>query len=123
MNPILIKNYTASAAVEPHRIVKFGSVDGEVLHAAASSDLSVGVSDSLGAAIGDRVDVVRVGISDVEYGATVTRGAKLTSDTTGRAITAAPSSGANAQIIGTAELSGVVGDIGKVLINPSITQG
>jgi hypothetical protein len=123
MNPILIKNFTAEEAVEPRRIVKFGAADGEVLHAAAASDLSIGVTDTLGAEEGGRVDVVRVGIADVEYGATVARGAKLTSDSTGRAVAAAPSSGANAQIIGTAELSGVVGDIGKVLINPSIMQG
>ncbi|WP_417550125.1 DUF2190 domain-containing protein [Methylophaga sp.] len=123
MNPLLIKNYTAQAVVLPHRIVKFGAADGEVLHAAAASDLSVGVTDTLGAELGGRVDVVRIGIGNVEYGGTVARGAKLTSDSTGRAVAAAPSAGANAQIIGTAELSGVVGDIGKVLINPSIMQG
>ncbi len=123
MNPVLIKNNTAETAVEPHRIVKFGSDDGLVVQAAAASDLSVGVSDGLGAEANGRVDVVRVGIADVEYGGAVTRGARLTRDADGKAIKASPAAGGNAQIIGTAEISGVSGDIGKVLINPSVMQG
>ena len=86
MNPVLIKNNTAETAVEPHRIVKFGSDDGLVVQAAAASDLSVGVSDGLGAEANGRVDVVRVGIADVEYGGAVTRGARLTRDADGKAI-------------------------------------
>jgi len=123
MNPIVTKNYVAQAQTEPHRIVKFGSADGEVLHAAAAADLSIGVTDTLQTLIGERVDVIRVGIADVEYGGTVARGEELTADATGRAIKAAPGAGANVRIIGTAEVSGVVGDIGKVLINPSVMQG
>lgn len=123
MNPGLIKNYTAEAAVLAHRIVKFGAVDGDVLHGAAATDSLVGVVDTLDAAIGERVDVIRSEIADVEYGGAVTRGAPLTSDATGRAVVAAPSTGANVRLIGTAELSGVVGDIGKVFISPSVMQG
>lgn len=123
MNPGLIKNYVAEVVVTANRIVKFGAADGDVVLAAAAADFSIGVSDSLDAALGERVDVIRTGIADVEYGGTVVRGDELTADSTGRAVAAAPTAGVNARLIGTAELSGVVGDIGKVLINLSVMQG
>lgn len=123
-NEILNKNYSATAAIAAYRIVKFGASDGDVTQAAASTDLSVGVNGRLAAAAaGDRIDIVRSGIAEVEYGGNVTRGAKLTSDADGKAIAAAPAAGVNAQIIGIAEVSGVAGDIGSVFISPSVMQG
>lgn len=123
-NEGLVKTYTASAAIVKHRIVTHGSGDRVATQAAASTGLLIGVSDSIGAAAaGDPVDIIRSGIANVEYGGTVTRGQKLTADASGRAITAAPAAGVNAQIIGVAEVSGVVGDIGKVFIAPGAVQG
>jgi len=61
------------------------------------------------------VDVVLSGISDVVYGATVERGAKLTTDAQGRAI---PATGA-AQVVGTAMVYGEVDQIGTVLLMKS----
>lgn len=121
--PGLINSYIAEAAVSPCRIVKFGSADGQVLLGAAVSDKCFGVSDPLGAAINDRCDVICTELADVEYGGTVTRGDRLTSDSTGRAVTAAPGAGVNNYIIGVAQVSGVVGDIGSVFIFPSVMQG
>lgn len=124
MNEGLVKTFTAGAAVNRKRIVKFGSSDRQAILAAAATDLLMGVSDSLGAAAtGDQCDVIMSGIADVEYGGTVTRGQKLTADSSGRAVTAAPAAGSNVQVIGVAQVSGVVGDIGKVLIMPSVMQG
>jgi len=120
MNAGLIKTYFAGAAVSAHRIVKFSGAD--IVQAAAATDASVGVSD-LAAAANSPVDVVRTGIAPVEYGGTVTAGDMLTSDSTGRAVTATPSTGANNRVIGIAEVAGVAGDIGSVLISPAIMQG
>lgn len=114
----LTKTYTATAAVTKRRIVKFGAADGAVIPAAAATDLLVGVSGDIDAAIGERCDVHMLGcIADVEYGGTVARGDLLTADASGRAITT--TTAAN-RYIGIAEVSGVVGDIGSVVISPGL---
>lgn len=121
----LIINFNAGAAVAPYRIVKFGAGDKLAVQASAATDLSIGVSDQLGAvAVGDPMDVIRSGIAEVEYGGNVTRGQPLTSDADGKAVAAAPATGASVRIIGYAEVSGVSGDIGSVHLAPStLTDG
>lgn len=119
---LTVRTYTAGAAIAARRIVKF-SADYTVIQAAAATDAAVGVADLAAVAAGDRVDVSREGIVPVEYGGTVTRGDLLTSDASGRAVTAAPAAGVNNRIIGIAEVSGVVGDIGSVLLSIGSTQG
>jgi hypothetical protein len=121
-NPGLAKNYATGAAVAGRRVVKF-SADLTVVQAAAATDLSIGVSDRLGAASGERCDVYREGIVEVDAGGTVTRGKKVTSDADGKVVDAAPGAGANVQIIGVAEISGVSGDIVAILLAPSVMQG
>jgi hypothetical protein len=123
-NPKLTKAFVAEAAVLPFRIVKIGATDGSVLQSTAVSEVLLGVADEIGqATIAGRVDVIMEGIADVTYGATVTRGARLTTDATGRAVAAAPGTGTNNGIIGIALVSGVVGDVGSVQIAPCIMQG
>ncbi len=122
-NALLIKNGTAEAAIAPYRIVKFGAADGGYVQSAAAADFNAGVCESVGPASGERLDVVKAGIADVEFGGTVTRGQPLTSDANGKAVTAAPAAGANVRIIGFAEVSAVAGDIGQVWVKPGIMQG
>ncbi len=120
----LIKNYTAEAAIAAYRLVKFGAADGGVLIAAAASDKIVGVNDRLAAAAaGDRIDIIRSGIAEVEYGGAVAAGDLLISDASGRAIAATAVAGTNTRTIGIAEVAGVVGDIGSVLLVPGSFQG
>ena len=90
MNPTLIKAYTAGGAVAKHRLVTWHTGDREIVQAAAADDELVGVADRLGAASGERIEIVRAGIALVEYGAAVTRGDLLTADADGKAITADP---------------------------------
>ncbi len=123
MNPGLIKNYVAETAVAKYRIVKPGSTDDYVVQSTASTEALMGVSGFVGGDAGGRVDIIKTGITDVEYGGTVTRGDWLTSDASGKAVTSAPAAGANANVIGRAEVSGVAGDIGAVLIAPGRIQG
>lgn len=115
-NELLSRNFVAGAAIGAFRIVKFDTTDGTVIQAAAASDLSVGVCNSVGPASGERVDVVVVGIADVEFGGTVTRGAMVTSDASGRGVAAASTN----RVIGIAQVSAVSGDIAPVLIAPSV---
>ncbi|MFA5825837.1 MAG: capsid cement protein [Gallionellaceae bacterium] len=135
-NPILIKSGKAEGAIAAHRIVKFGAADGGVLQASAATDAMFGVSAELSALTGERCDVIKLGDADVEYGGAVTRGDELTADADGKAITAtrhthtentAAAYAQNAatgtatlpRIIGVANVSGVLGDIGSVAIAPA----
>lgn len=121
--PNAILNYTAETALAKFRIVCFGATDGSVKQAAASTDLIIGVTEGFAYAVGDRVDIVRSGPAEIEYGGAVTRGQPLTSDAVGRAVAAAPAAGNNVRIIGYAEVSGVLGDIGSVYVGAEMIQG
>lgn len=120
---LLNRNYTAGGAIAPFRIVKPGANDGEVVQAAAAADALMGVCESVGPASGERCDIVKVGIADVEFGGTVTRGAAVTADANGKAVAAAPAAGSNVRVIGFAEVSAVSGDIAPILIAPGVMQG
>ncbi len=122
-NPTLTKNYTAEGAIAAHRIVKFGAADGGVAQAAASADLVIGVNEALPVVAGERVDVIRAGIADVEFGGNVTRGQPVTADVDGKAVVAAPAAGVNAHIVGFAEVSAVAGDIAPVTLARGVMQG
>lgn len=117
MHALLIKPFTATTAVAGRRIVKYGAADGAVVQATASTEAFAGVCDPVGAAAGSVADVHQLGEAEVEYGGNVTRGDRLTSDANGKAITAAPAAGATCEIIGRAQVSGVAGDFGRVLIS------
>jgi len=121
--PTEINSYIAGAAVTRRRIVKWGAADGQILLGAAVGDFLMGVLTGLDAAVNEPADVVQGGIADVEYGGVVTRGAPLTSDATGRAVVAAPAAGVNNRIVGFAEVSGVLGDIGAVRLAIGFMQG
>lgn len=123
-NPGLIKSFVAEAAVNPYRIVKMGTADGQVVQAAAATDALIGVADMQGqATVNGRVDIVMAGIADVEFGGTVTRGGPITADANGKAVAAAPAAGANNRLIGYALVSAVAGDIGPIVLDLSSMQG
>ncbi len=115
LNPILTKAFDAGAAVAAFTIVKPGSGDSLVVPAAADTDALLGVSTSLAADSGARVDVILEGVAEVLYGGTVTRGDPLTSDANGKAVTATDN---GSRIVGFAIVSGVSGDVGSVRLAP-----
>lgn len=120
----LIKSLEATTAITKRRLVKLGAADGAGVPAVDGAAYIAGVSDELDTAVGERCSVLMVGcIADVEYGGAVTRGDPLTADAQGRAVAAAPAGGANAFIVGYAEVSGVLGDVGSVFVNPGRIQG
>lgn len=122
-NPGLTTSRIAGGAIVKRRIVKQGATDNAALQAAATADALMGVSTDIDTASGKVVDIIRIGVAPVEYGGTIARGAPVTTDANGRAITAAPAAGANVRIIGFAEVSGVLNDIGSVFIAPGVMQG
>jgi hypothetical protein len=117
------KQYIAETAVGGNLCVKSGSTDDFVGPGTAATDFLMGVSGNVPGSAGERIDIAKEGIADVLYGGTITRGQPLTSDASGRAVAAAPAAGSNNRIIGFAEVSGVLGDIGSVLLSPGMIQG
>jgi hypothetical protein len=123
-NPVLIKNFIADAAIPAYSLVKFGTSDKNVTGATAATDLVIGITGELPAALGERVDVTLIGIGFVVAGAATARGAKLTSDASSRAITAAPAAGSNVQVVGVGlEAAAAAGDVIRALISQSVMQG
>lgn len=118
--PGLTTTKRAVGAVAARRICVHGASDGLAAQAAAGTALLIGVSTDIPAADGQVFDVYRAGLAPVEYGGNVTRGAPLTADAQGRAIAATLPPTVNTYIIGFAEVSGVLGDIGSVFIAPAV---
>lgn len=111
----LVKTFIAKGTIAPLTIVKYGAGDRFALAASAATDKFAGVAalpTGVTAVAEEPIDVIKSGVADVLYGGTVTVGDMLTTDAQGRAIVA--SAGNN--VIGQAQVSGVVGDLGAVLI-------
>ncbi len=114
----LIKSRNATTAIPALRLVKEGGVDGAGVPAVDAAASIIGVSSEIDTAVGERASVIMSGnVADVLYGGTVARGDKLTADAQGRAIT---TTAPGAHYVGTAEVSGVVGDIGSVIVAPGV---
>jgi hypothetical protein len=114
----LVETFYAGAVVAENRIIKHGSGDKLAVQAAAGADKLIGVAGvpkGVTVASGEPFDVIRSGVANVEYGGTVARGDVLTADADGRAIVATDGS----RVIGIAQVSGVSGDLGGVLIQLS----
>ena len=114
----LTKNFDPTTAIPRHRIVKFGANDFECAIATDGSAVLLGVSSDVDTeADFDRCDVhIAAQIPDVEYGAAVALGDKLTADAEGKAVPAA----AGDNYVGIAMLSGAAGDIGNLLIERGV---
>ena len=119
----MTKQLVAEAAINPYRIVKFGTTDDFVIQGAAVGDSLIGVVEAVAPALGERCDVVMGGIAEISLGGSVTRGGLITSNGTGQGVAAAPAAGTNNSVIGRALMSGVSGDVIPVLLVPGTTQG
>ena len=122
-NPTLMKNYIAGGAIAASTIVRLSS-DSAVVAASAVTDALIGVSSEIPVVLNERCDVIMEGIAFVVAGAAITRGALVTTDASGRAVTAAPAAGVNNRVVGVAlESAAALGDVIRVLINPGSVQG
>ena len=114
-----ILNYRSGVASIPRgRIVTHGADDETVVLANSAASLAIGVTTELAVQfVGERVDVVHAGFADVEAGAAYARGALLTADATGRAVTAATGN----RVIGMALASAnAAGERRRILVKPSL---
>ncbi|MFO7306916.1 MAG: DUF2190 family protein [Gammaproteobacteria bacterium] len=117
----VIVPYQAGGALTPGQVVKFGTADGIVVQSEAETDLHIGiyVGDEVASA-GQTVPICVLGLANAVAGDTVTRGQRLTGETTtGRVVPVDASAGE--VVIGIALASGLDGDTIPVLVVPSIT--
>ncbi len=122
-NAFLTKNQVAGADIIKYRILKHSAAE-TVIQAAAATDGLIGVCNEVAPLSGQRCDVILMGIADIEAGAAITVDAPITSDSVGRAVTAAPAAGTNNRVIGFAlEAASAAGDVIRVLIAPHTMQG
>ena len=122
-NVTLFKNYSATAAIPAFRLAKFSGT-GTVTFATGPTDKIIGSSNEVSPASGERCDIARQDIAYVEAGAAIAQGDPITSDATGRGVTAAPSTGVNNRIVGFAdEPAAAAGDIILYTIEPGFMQG
>jgi hypothetical protein len=125
-NVLLAKSYLAGAAIDPSRIVVLTAADTVGLATSATA-ASIGVTDEIAVAAGQRVDVIVAGIAWVTAGAAVALGAQLTADAAGRAVTAVPAAAPAAgaiptvhRVVGSAlEAAAAAGDRIRCVIAPS----
>lgn len=113
----LQKTYFCGAAVAANRIVKVGADDTKVVVGAAATDKIFGVSDNIGGASGESIDVILDGIALVKAGGTIAFGDLVTSDGTGQGIATTT---AGNRWIGVAMEGGVSGDLVGVRIAPGL---
>lgn len=122
MIPTFTRAFEASAAIGGNRIVAFSDVAASSKIALANSATapSFGVSDTMGAALGDMCDVHMAGLASVVLGGTVTAGAPLMADANGAAIVATAAAASTRRVIGFAIQPGVAGDIIDAWLMPSL---
>jgi hypothetical protein len=122
-NPLLHKSFRAGGAIAAFRIVRMSAAD-TVVQAAAVTEGLIGVNDDVAALAGESCDVVMAGMAFVEAGAAFAVGARLTTDSQGRAVAATPAAGVNNAIIGIAVDNAVAaGDIVRIMISQHSLQG
>lgn len=109
----MIVTYTAPSAIGGRLIVTHASGTNRVELANAVTDPLIGVTTAIGRQDNGRCDVIKSGIAEVIAGGTITAGAKLTTDSAGKAVVIAA---ATDRVIGIAEAAAVTGDIFPVWI-------
>jgi len=115
-NPILIKNYIGQTAIPEHRFVKITANDNEVaLPGAIGAPVNGATTFVPLETAGGRVDVVHAGIVSVMAGGAIIRGAEVSADAQGKAITK-PTTGTPA-VAGVALERASAGDIIEVLLS------
>lgn len=103
----LFRGRIAEGAIGRYLIVKPGAASMSCLLATAATDKLLGTSDELSHVAGENVDISVGQVPKVVLGGTVAAGDWLTSDSVGRAIATTTT---GHQVIGRAEIAGVVGD-------------
>lgn len=85
-NPVLIKSFEAGSDIGGHHFVVV-QADGTVAQASDGSKPILGVIDRTGASSGQTVDVVLLGVAEVEAAGAISAGTEVTVNEHGQAVT------------------------------------
>jgi hypothetical protein len=119
--PVLRKSLKAGATVNPSRFVIAGAADNYVIQAVNGAVAILGVSvEHITAAAESVMDITMLGIEFIELGGTVARGSYVTADSVGRAVAANIVPGTELHVGGRTMVSGVVGDIVPIIVDPTV---
>ena len=113
-NAVLVKAFTAGAAIAKNTIVMF-SADDTVVVATAVTDLPIGVALEAAAAIGDRIEICLLGIAEIKAAGAITRGDYVVSTAGGEGV-AGTATTAKQNVIGIAMADVADNDIFPCLI-------
>lgn len=122
MIPTFVKSYAAAAVILGFRFVKFAAptADTSVTTSAAATDAIIGVSDAMGAPVGQQCDIHLAGLVSIQLGGPVSAGDPITSDDEGCAVLAEADAGSTVWVAGIAHAPGVAGDIIDAWLAPSL---
>ena len=84
-NPVLIKSFEASSDIGGHHFVAI-KADGTIEQASDGSKLILGVIDRNGASAGQTVDVILLGLAEVEAAEAISAGTEITINEHGQAV-------------------------------------
>ncbi|MBL8909865.1 MAG: DUF2190 family protein [Archangium sp.] len=111
----------ASAAITRRRFVRFTAANFVATQVAAASEIADGVATESQATVGGALEVQTDGIALMEAGAAIAAGAEVTSDASGRAITAASGNVAHGKMVGPA--AGAAGEFIQIKLKTPNVRG
>lgn len=107
--PSAMLDFISGAAVNPKRVVVFDTPANTVIQASTDTGAFIGVSlNDVVSTTGLEIPVGVAGVVQVEAGAAITQGARLSSDSVGRALTAASGDAAWGKALQTAAAAGSI---------------
>lgn len=95
-NPVLIKSFEAGSDIGGHHFVVV-QADGTVAQASDGSKPILGVIDRTGASSGQTVDVILLGVAEVEAAGAISAGTEVTVNDKGQAVAVSAASDSETQ--------------------------
>lgn len=118
------KSRRAATAIGASLLVAYTANGDEVALAVSANAPIAGVNDNIAVPLGDLADVQMTQLADVRFGAGgVAPGDPVTADAQGRAVKAVKQAGAIVYVAGIAQRPQLEGDIGPILLAPSMIVG
>lgn len=111
----------ATAAITRRRFVRFTAANFATTQVAAASEIADGVAQDTVSTVGHALEVQTDGITLIEAGAAIAAGAEVTSDASGRAVTAASGNVAHGKMVGAA--AGAAGEYVQIKLKTPNVRG
>jgi hypothetical protein len=111
----------ASAAITRRRFVRFTAANFVATQVAAASEIADGVATEGQSTVGGALEIQTDGVAVIEAGGIIAAGAEVTSDASGRAVTAATGNVAHGKMVGPA--AAAAGEMVSIRLKTPNTRG